>query len=352
MTGPRAVPIVIRSDVDLVVRDGGLGIRGCLRVGTQARSDEERAVPVALRFGLRSGDEVHTRLNLDGTVLGPLQPRLAAAPPKASVRGSGRAEEIPLYDLTGEHGIDAPHALTGQPDPPRREVEVRIRAWSSEAEYDRDRYEARGLEERVAAIRAAARSRLLHREPEGWWVPAPVPTWQCVQNLADHPAWRVELSASQGRPEKTFGLGRLGDAQAFCRHLNGGVDGPLLGEVLYADPALVPTGDDLVALASRGATRAAALRLFDPASMSGSLVQAWSAARHGRAIAAEEGRAGAARVLAGCLHLADHIEACGHAIGDVGDWALLRERILFEGIGHAPRSGCDGAGRAPAGAAR
>lgn len=347
MKGSRAVPVTIRADLDLLVRGSGQGVRGCLRVGTQARSDVGRAVPVALRFGLRSGDVAHTRLNLEGAILGPLQARPAAALPGVPAPGRGRAEEISLYDLTGEHGIHAPHALTGQPDPPRREVEVRVRAWSSEAEYDRDRYEVRGLAERVAAIRAAARSRLLHREPEGWWVPAPVPTWQCVQNLADHPAWRVELSASPGRPEKTFGLGRLGDAQAFCRHLNGGVDGPLLGEVLYADPGLVPTGDDLVALASRAAPHAAALRLFDPASMRGILVQAWSAARHGRAIAAEEGRAGAARVLAGCLQLADHIEACGHAIGDAGDWALLRERILFEGIGHAPTSGC-----APAGASR
>lgn len=327
-------PVGVTCEVDVFDRGTGEGFRADLRVHVDARIDAERLVPVAMRWTGSGIAREHMRLAAGGRMLGPLQPWApedVAVRTRNPVRDRRRSEEVALYDLTREIRALEPHAITGQMHPPRRQILVEVRADGSVAGVDRGRFDLGDLEAEVARIRAVAAETLLFREPEGWFVPQPLPSWVVTPNRPQHPAWRVELQPPSNHLERVFSLGRLDVAREFCRWMNQGEDGPVVGEIVEIDRTLATEPDDLVRLA-RAVPAIVRGRLFRIMELEGPLVRDWHAAINAPEILPQEDRTGAERILQGCVRLAGHLAEERGSIEHLQDWAPLLRRIEQEGL--------------------
>lgn len=336
MTSTR--PVVVTSELDVLDRDTGEGIRVPLAVHVDARVDAGRDWPVALRWSGSGLAKEHVRLLVGDHMLGPLQPW---APEDVTVRtrtptrDRRRAPDIGLYDLTGELRALEPHAITGAMHPPRGKLQVAVLKDGSIPDVDLDRFDLGDLDSVVARIRSDCAERLLFREPEGWFVPQRLPSWIVKPNRPEAPEWRVELERPSNHYERAFGLGRLDAARDFCRWSNKGVDGPVIGEIIEIDRRWVAEPDDLVVLA-KAAPIVARSPLMKVMELEGSLIRDWHAAINAKAILSQEGRSGAERILAGCSRLAEHLVARRGRIDDLQDWASLLRRIEQEGLVSTP----------------
>lgn len=333
-------PVVATYEWDVFDRSAQEGFRVDLRVHADANVDADRRVPVAMRWKGVGLAKEHVRLAAGSGMFGPLQPW---APEDVTLRtrtptlDRRRSEEIGLYDLTRELRALEPHAMTGRMHPPRMEIVVEVLSDGSVRGIDRGRFDLGDLDAEVGRIRTVVAEKLLFREPEGWFVPQRLPSWIVKLNRPELPEWRVELDRPSGHYERVFGLGRLDAARDFCRWMNKGVDGPVVGEIVEMDRTLVVEPDDVVVLA-RVAPVLARSQLLKVMELEGPLIRDWHAATNAVAILSEEGRSGAERILACCSRLAEHLAARRGRIDDLQDWASLMRRIEQEGLVSTPSS--------------
>lgn len=338
-------PVVVTYELDVFDRPAQEGFRVNLRVHADANVDADRRVPVAMRWRGVGLAKENVRLAAGSGMFGPLQPWApedVTVRTKTPTRDRRRSEEIGLYDLTQEHRALEPHAMTGRMHPPRHETVVEVRSDGSVLGIDPGRFDLGDLDAEVGRIRSVVAEKLLFREPEGWFVLQRLPSWIVKLNRPELPEWRVELDRPSNHYERAFGLERLDAAREFCRWMNKGVDGPVVGEIVEMDRTWVVEPDDVVGLA-KAAPIVARSPLLKVMELDGPLIRDWHAAINARAILMEEGRLGAERILAGCSRLADHLVARRGRIDDLQDWASLLRRIEQEGLavrsspgGHRP----------------
>lgn len=341
MRTPSLRPVVVTYELDVFDRSADKGVRVGLRVHVEANVDADRRLPVALRWTGVGPAKEHVRLAAGSRMFGPLQgwaPEDITWRTATPIPDRRRSEEIGLYDLTRELRSLEPHAMTGRMHPPRMEIVVEVLPDGSAQGIDRERFDLGDLDAEVGRIRAVVAEKLLFREPEGWFVPHRLPSWIVKLNRPEQPDWRVELDRPSGHYQRVFGLERLDAARDFCRWMNKGVDGPVVGEIVHMDRTWAVEDDDAVVLAMAApfVARSPLLKVME---LEGPLIRDWHVATNAMAILAEEGRSGAERILAGCLRLADHLVASRGRIDDLQDWASLIRRIEQEGLVSTPSSG-------------
>lgn len=341
MAMSRSRPVAVTYELDVFDRQSDEGIRVDFRVHVDAKVDVERRLPVVMRWTAPGLAKEHVRLTAGSWMLGPLQPWApedVRVRTRSPARDRRRAEEIGLYDLTGELRALEPHAITGRMHPPRERIVVEVLPDGSVQGIDRERFDLGDFDAEVGRIRATVAEKLLFREPEGWFVPQRLPSWVVKPNRPERPEWRVELERPSNHYERAFGLARLDAARDFCRWMNKGVDGPVSGEIIDIDRTWVVDPDDIVTLA-KAAPIVARSPLLKVMELEGPLIRDWHAALNAKAILLEEGRSGAERILAGCSRLADHLVAKRGRIDDLHDWSSLIRRIEQEGIVSTPSLG-------------
>lgn len=337
MTGPR--PLTVCHRIDVLDRFLNRGYRVPLQVEVRAGSEDPAGAQVAVRWFELISTRQKVRVVTNGQVrgLGPLQAFAPEkpVPPNDPVDADIRhAQRMSLHALTGrEMAASAPsHAITGEDPSSHGGISIQVSIDGKVRGIDAERYECHRLDEVVGEIRAAAAG-IFHRENEGWFVPKELPVWIVSPDYSGPQSWRVEVREPShvDAPERIFGLERLEAARDFCRWMNQGVDGIVVGRILELGSAL-PEKEPISHLAQAASIH---LRQRNPKvlDLPASLIRDWHAVTNGEAILVDEGRSGAVRILSGFMRLAEHLSLEGR---DLGEWAPLLWRIEQEGLVSKP----------------
>lgn len=328
-------PLTIRHSIDVFDRFLERGFRVPLQVQVHAGTEDPGGTEVSVRWFELISTRQKIRVVSHGRVLGPLQ---AFAPPAPILANDPRDPDerhvgkLSMQVLAGrEPPTDmGPHAITGETTMSDGGMAIHISIDGTVQGVDADRYECHRLEEVVGEIRQAAAD-IFHREGAGWFVPKRLPGWIVSPDYNGPQSWRVELREPDFMvdDERIFGLERLEAARDFCRWMNKGVDGIVVGRVLEMSRTL--SEDDAVFHLATAAMRHARQLKLVLADLPAPIVRDWHSVLNAEAILVDEGRIGAERIVAGFVRLADHLARQGQNL----DWAPLLWRIEQEG------SGCD-----------
>lgn len=336
-------PLTIRHSIDVFDRFLKKGFRVPLQVQVRAGTEDPAGTKVSVRWFELISTRQKIRVVSHGRVLGPLQ---AFAPPTPILANDPRDPDerhvgkLSMQVLAGREPptIVAPHAITGETAMSDGGMAIHISIDGTVQGVDAERYECHRLEEVVGEIRQAAAD-IFHRENEGWFVPKPLPGWIVSRDYNGPQSWRVELREPtyQESSEMIFGLEGLEAARDFCRWMNRGVDGNVVGRILELGPTHAEI--DVVgrlAMAATRQTRGMNLKVLD---MHPSLVRDWHVVVNADDILAAEGGSGAKRILGGFVRLAAHLAEEGR---EPKDWASLLWRIEQEGLGVKPSTAAPG----------
>lgn len=335
MNGTRMPPaLTIRHSIDVFDHFRKRGFRVPLQVQVRAGTEDPGGTDVAVRWFELVSTRQKMRVVSHGRVLGPLQefappiPLLVNDPRDPDDRHAGKLSLDRVIGRESPPG-GCPHAITGETATWSGGIEIHVSIDGIVHGVDGERYECHRLEEVVAETRRAAVD-IFHREDAGWFVPKPLPGWFVCPDHNGPQSWRVELRAPtyQERSERIFGLRRLEAAREFCRWMNHGVDGIVVGRILELGPTLreVDVAERLAMAAARQ-MREIKPRILD---MPQSLVLDWHSVVNAESILVDEGRSGAERIVSGFVRLAASLAEEGR---EPDGCAPLLWRIEQEGLG-------------------